>query len=83
MIFIPVTPQGLNNGAPRLAHPPNQLNFDRRYGVAVGPNQELFTGDVIVLTVEDTNPFDETPVFNVWSINEAVRPLHHMLAEYG
>ena len=49
----------------------------RRYGIAVGPSQELFTGDVIVITVEDDNPYDGSPIFNVWSVNDAVSHRAH------
>lgn len=55
--------------APRIAHPPNQVHLDKRFGVAVEPGLELFTGDVIVLTVEDAAVYDSESVFRVWGLD--------------
>jgi hypothetical protein len=41
--------------------------MDKRYGVSVGPNMELFTGDIVVITIEEMNPIDGSNVFNVWA----------------
>lgn len=36
------------------------------------PGVELFTGDVIIISVQDQSPFDGSEIFRVWSMNDDV-----------
>jgi hypothetical protein len=55
---------------PRISHPPNTIHVDKRYGIALGPGFDLITGDVVVITIEDYSPIDDSPIFNVWAQND-------------
>ncbi len=69
LLLSPVLALTGEQAAPRIAHPPNQVHVDKRFGVLVEPGFELFTGDTVVLTVEDASPYDGSNVFRTWGLD--------------
>lgn len=69
----------VDSRAPILAHPLYPVQVDKRFGIAIQPGLEIYTGDIITLSVETGTILDGDDT-SITSVLQSTIPLVSILS---